>query len=261
MDDTRAHLLWEAASAARPGIALDEVAFVAFIRARPERIEAPSERAGDLALAFACAKGDDAALRLLENEVLARVAATLPLRFRGDASEIIQSLRDRLLVPGADGRVKIGDFNGRGTLGTWLRVAATRIALNLERSKRREVALDDDRVLAERAAGDLEIQHLKRRYRGEFREAFTAALQALDARPRNLLRQHYLDGLTMEAIGALYHVHRITVVRWMEQARAALAKETRSELRARLRVEGRELESILRLIESQLEVSLRAFLG
>ena len=72
---------------------------------------------------------------------------------------------------------------------------------------------------------------------------------------------HRLDGLTMDAIGGIYQVHRITVVRWMNQARQALAKETRRELSTRLRVDHQELESIMRLIESQMEVSLRAFLG
>ncbi len=263
MDDvaTRAHNIFEAARAARPEIALDQDAFLAFLRARPERLDASPEHAGDLALSFACAAGNTAALRTLDAEYLSRVGATLPSRHRGDAAEVIQSLRDKLLVPDASGRAKIGDFTGRGGLGGWLRVAAVRVALNIERGKKHEVAFDENRALAERAAGDLEIDHLKRRYRLEFREAFTAALEALEARPRNLLRQHYLDGLTMEAIGAIYRVHRITVVRWMEQARAALAKETRRELGARLRVDRNELESILRLIESQLDVSLRAFLG
>jgi RNA polymerase sigma-70 factor, ECF subfamily len=257
----RAQKMCEAARAARPELALDDGAFVAFLHARPERLEASPEHAGDLALSFACANGDTAAIRALEAEYLSRVAYALPSRHRGDAAEVIQSLRDKLLVPGPAGPAKIGDFTGRGGLGGWLRVAAVRVALNIERSKKHEVALDENRALAERAAGDLEIDHLKNRYRLEFREAFTAALEALEARPRNLLRQHYLDGLTMEAIGAIYRVHRITVVRWMEQSREALAKETRRELGARLRVDRNELESILRLIESQMEMSLRAFLG
>jgi RNA polymerase sigma-70 factor, ECF subfamily len=258
---TRALKICEAARLARPELALDQDAFVAFLHARPERLDASPEHAGDLALSFACAKGDTGALRALDAEYLSRVATTLPSRHRGDAAEVVQSLRDKLLVPDADGRAKIGDFTGRGGLGGWLRVAAVRVALNIERGKKHEVVLDENRALAERAAGDLEIDHLKRRYRSEFREAFTAALEALEARPRNLLRQHYLDGLTMEAIGAIYRVHRITVVRWMQQAREGLAKETRRELGARLRVDRSELESILRLIESQLDVSLRAFLG
>ena len=65
----------------------------------------------------------------------------------------------------------------------------------------------------------------------------------------------------MEAIGKIYGVHRITVVRRITQGRAALAAATRKELSARLRVDHHELESILRLIESRMDVSLRAFLS
>jgi RNA polymerase sigma-70 factor, ECF subfamily len=258
---SRIQMLLAAAQKARPELGVDQAAFGAFLRARPERLDASLDHAGDLALAFACSRGDPAALRALDAELLSRLPPMLPARHRGDAAEIVQHLRDKLLVADEAGRVKIGEYGGRGALGGWLRVAAVRVALNIERGKKHEVHLDEDRALAERAAGDLEIEHLKRKYRTEFREAFTAALEALEARPRNLLRQHYLDGLTMEAIGAIYRVHRITVVRWMEQARASLAKETRRELASRLRVDRSELESILRLIESQMDVSLRAFLG
>jgi RNA polymerase sigma-70 factor (ECF subfamily) len=246
-----------AARAARPDLALDEVAFRRFLRARPGRLE-PGARAhaGDLALAFACTRGDAAALRALENDHLARMAEILPARYRAEASEVAQTLRDRLLV-----QSKIQDFTGRGDLRSWLRVAAVRVALNLERRRRREVALPEDHALEDRAAIDLELAHLKRRYRREFKEAFTAALAVLEPRARNLLRQHYLDGLTMDAVARLYRVHRITVVRWMNDARTSLAKETRRELRARLRVDKHELESILRLIESQIDVTFRAFLG
>ena len=80
-------------------------------------------------------------------------------------------------------------------------------------------------------------------------------------RDRNLLRQHYLDGLTMETIAPLYQVHRITIVRWMEKARAALGKATRHQLSSRLQVERTELESILRLIDSELDMSVRALLA
>jgi RNA polymerase sigma-70 factor (ECF subfamily) len=246
-----------AARAARPDLVIDEVAFKRFLRARPARLESSARaNAGDLALAFACTRGDAAALRAIENDHLARMADILPPRYRAEASEIAQVLRDRLLV-----QAKIGDFTGRGDLRAWLRVAGVRIALNLERKKRREVALPDDHALEDRAALDLELQHLKGRYRREFKQAFSAALAVLEPRARNLLRQHYLDGLTMDAVARLYRVHRITVVRWMNEARTALARETRRELSARMRVDKRELESILRLIESQIEVTFRAFLG
>jgi RNA polymerase sigma-70 factor, ECF subfamily len=266
MDDSsgsaRLSELFAAACASRPDLNIDEASFKDFLRARPARLEpAALSHAGDLALVFACERGDASAMRVLENEHLARLGDLLPVRYRGEASEVAQILRDRLLVPDATGKMKISEFSGRGDLRSWLRVAAVRIAINLERRHKREVTLrEEDHALGDRAVFDLELDHLKRRYSREFKEAFTAALGALEPRTRNILRQHYLDALTMETIAGIYRVHRITVVRWMDQARTELARETRRELSARLNVDKRELESILRLIESQLDVTLRAFL-
>jgi RNA polymerase sigma-70 factor, ECF subfamily len=251
-----------AARAAWPEIDFEDQAFIAFLEASSARVTAASaSNAGDLLLAFACARGDAAAVRIVDREYLRRPEALLPARHRHDAAEIVQILRERVLVPSADKPARIEGYTGRGTLQSWLRVAAARVGSNLQRSRRHEVLLDEDRLLAERAGEDLEIDDLKRRYSAEFRSAIAAAMNALAARDRTLLRQHYLDGLTMEAIGALHRVHRITVVRWMEAARGALARETRRELGARLRIDRRELESILRLIESRMDMSIRTFLG
>jgi RNA polymerase sigma-70 factor, ECF subfamily len=232
-------------------------AFLAYLAERPA---CAPEHEDDLQLAWACARGDAEALRALEREHFARVDL-LPPRHRQDAGEVVQQLRQRLLLADGDGKMRITEYTGRGPLRAWLRVAAVRLALNLQRARKRERPLDEDGELAQRAMGDVEVDDLKRRYGAAFKEACGVALASLEVRQRNLLRQHYLDGLTMEVIAPLYRVHRITIVRWMEKARAELARATRRELSARLRVERTELESILRLIESQLDVSMRAFFG
>lgn len=251
-----------AARAAWPSLAFDDAAFGAYLAASPQRAAAvTTENAGELLLAFACASGDPDALRIVERSYVEPLASELPSRHRSDAAEVVQVLRERMLVPSGGRPPRIETFTGRGHLKSWLKVAAVRVALNLERGRRREVPLDEDGALAERVGGDPEIDDLKRRYAAEFRAAFTAGLAALSPRDRTILRQHYLDGVKMEAIAALHRVHRITVVRWMEAARGALERETRRELGQRLRIDRVELESILRLIESRMDVSLRAFLG
>ena len=58
----------------------------------------------------------------------------------------------------------------------------------------------------------------------------------------------------------LLRLHRATAARRLAAARAALVKGTRTAMRARLRVDGAELESILRLIESQVHVSVERLL-
>jgi RNA polymerase sigma-70 factor (ECF subfamily) len=64
-----------------------------------------------------------------------------------------------------------------------------------------------------------------------------------------------IDGLGIDQIAAIYHVHRATAARQLNQARAALVEATRERMRAALRISEPELESILRMIMS--DVTLR----
>jgi len=71
-----------------------------------------------------------------------------------------------------------------------------------------------------------------------------------------VLRLHLLDGLNIDRIGQLHDVHRATAARWLASAREALAKDTQRILQARLQVSRSEFESLLRLVRSDLDVSL-----
>jgi RNA polymerase sigma-70 factor (ECF subfamily) len=51
-------------------------------------------------------------------------------------------------------------------------------------------------------------------------------------------------------------VHRATIGRWLERARDAVLESTRAHLMDRLDVPSAEIESILRLVLSKLEISL-----
>jgi hypothetical protein len=102
---------------------------------------------------------------------------------------------------------------------------------------------------------------MKRQYGPAFKAAFAAAFSALAPRQRTLLRQQVLDGLTIDELGALYRVHRATAARWLERAREALLSGTRTALERELKVSATECESIMRLAQSQLHVSIRRLLG
>lgn len=139
-----------------------------------------------------------------------------------------------------------------------MRIIAVRRAVDLVRQARRELPIDDDTALqAFATAGDAELEHAKMRYVEEFKGAFAGALRALPARDQTLLRQHVIDGLTIDQLGALYRVHRATAARNVQRARQALLSSTRARLMSQLRVTPSELDSLLRLIRSRLEVSLR----
>lgn len=222
-------------------------------------------RVEDLALAWACARARSAdAVAELERQhfhvvdaALAQIVGAAPR-----AEEIKQLLRQRLFVPAAEGdEPRIAQYSGRGDLRSWLRVAAIRCAINHLQKQGREVALGDE-MLAQLAAPDpdQELDLFKRRYRAEFKQAFEGALRALSSRDRNLLRYHYLERLSIDQLGAIYGVHRTTVARWLARTRETLLSQTRRSLMAQLRIGRPEFESIMRLIESQLDASIARFL-
>jgi RNA polymerase sigma-70 factor (ECF subfamily) len=148
-------------------------------------------------------------------------------------------------------------------LGGWLRVTATRAVLNWLKAQRREPLDDDEAMLGsiEAPAEAPELQHLKERYRGEFSSAFRRAIHALEVRQRNMLRQHYIDDLSLEELGALYNVHRATAARWLGAARTALLEKTRDEISKALGLNRLEVDSLMRLVQSRLDLSAGIFLS
>jgi RNA polymerase sigma-70 factor, ECF subfamily len=211
----------------------------------------------DRALAAACAVGDAAALAKFDTRFAAEVAITLRRMRLGDeaVAEVKQRVYERLFVAAPGARPRIAEYQGRGNLGGWLRVVVVRTALNFLR-ERADLPLDDALLAGLAAPGDPELELMKQKYRGEFQDSFKAALATLDAREQNLLRHVVIDGLDPGRIGKLYQVHRTTAMRWIDAAKQALLDRTRAGLMAKLRIGVDELDSIMRLIESQLEVEL-----
>ena len=176
-------------------------------------------------------------------------------------SELKQQLRHRLLLSDGDKPPRIAQYSGRGALRSWLRVAAIRCALNhLKRYGRHEVQLEEEVLERRVMPDDPELRQLKARYRAQFKDAFEGALCSLDSKERNLLAYHYLEHLNIDEMGAIYSVHRATVARWLARIRQRLERRTRRNLMERLSVGGEELESIMRLIQSQLDASIERFL-
>jgi RNA polymerase sigma-70 factor (ECF subfamily) len=59
----------------------------------------------------------------------------------------------------------------------------------------------------------------------------------------------------------MYGVNRATAARWLAAAREIVKERTIRQLRARLQLNPRECESLLGLVNSQLEVSVLRHLG
>ena len=71
-----------------------------------------------------------------------------------------------------------------------------------------------------------------------------------------LLRYQLIDGLTIDEIGALSRVHRATAARWLATIRDGLVERTRELLGEALGVDSVEAASIVRMVQSQLDVSV-----
>jgi RNA polymerase sigma-70 factor (ECF subfamily) len=218
-------------------------------------------RADDVYLTLACLEGERPALDALERRLVAVGEPALSrLGFsRDERADLLQMARHRLLVPEPGQPPRLASYAGRGPLDAWLQALITRLALTAKRA-RAAAHLDEgnDAWLAWPSPDDdAELALLKRSSNEAFRRAAHEAFHALDPKVRLLLRQHLLDGLNPEQLAALHHVHLVTVYRWLREGRARYLAETRRRLAASLKLEGRDLDSLLRLLESQLDLSLR----
>ncbi len=221
----------------------------------------PRLRADDLYLACACALGNDIAIASFEDEVFPQILPAVRSLGASDAAvdEVCQQLREFLFVAKAEGSPGIGNYAGLSQLRSWVRSIAVRTAMK-HLGKGAKVPAGDEALASLPDGQDPELELLKREYGQQFREALQAQLSELTERERNLLKQHYLDGLSIDQLGKLYKVHRATAARWISAARIALFDGTREKLIDQLQLDPREFESVVRLVRSQLDISLHRFL-
>ncbi len=267
-------LLVELARRAHPSFEVDEAAFVAHLRGARERAGGPTDESGegeaggadahaaDLYLAFACLRGDRRALAHFDALLVEAADSALGAMglARTERDEVVQRGRQRLLV--ADGGPpKLATYAGRGALKPWLRAVVVRTALNLSERRRVEVADDQAWLSWPSPDDDPELALLRRSCAEAFRRAAAEALESLPPADRLLLRQHYLDGLSAEQLGELHRVHFVTIYRRLERARHDLLAATRRRLGQSVPLQGRELDSLIHLLGSQLEVSVRRLLS
>jgi RNA polymerase sigma-70 factor (ECF subfamily) len=246
-------LAYEQGRAQFPDVRVSEAVFAAAVDARG----GASVRAAELYLCVACEAGDPAALRAFDASYLSQLGGAIS-RINPSppfVDEVRQRLRERLFVRSPGSPPRISTWSGVAPLEAWLRATAVRTALSLlrERGQARQEQSFEEAV----QQGDPELAYLRERYRTECQQAFGAALLALSSRDRTLLRLRYLDGLSIDALAPLHGIHRATAARWVAAARARLLEGTRREMQARLGGSVTDMDSLLRLVRSDLVVNLR----
>lgn len=242
-----------AARAAWPSLTWDDDEYLAWLATADAEARArlPTLPAGDVVLCWAAGRGDAVAHRLFDQHYLPAIEPALR-RFAGGADlvdEVTQRVRIKLLVGGPGRPPAITSYAFGGSLAGLVRVAAVREALSLQRGQRPQApveALED--VAGER---DPELRALKQRHAADFQRAFTAAVAALPARDRQLLRLHLSMGASIDDLARIHGTHRATAARWLNAARDALAAGTRRALQAMLGLGETELTSLLRLVRTE----------
>jgi len=148
----------------------------------------------------------------------------------------------------------ITGYAGRGSLRGWLNAVSARIALRA--TGRAIPELFDEASLDHATEQDPELDYLRRVYGEAFQKAFREALAGLSARQRLLLRQRFRHQLGIDEMGRLYGVHHSTVSRWVTEARERLVGRIRETMMAQFNLGRPELSSVMRLIDSEVDLTL-----
>ena len=189
----------------------------------------------DLALACACAAGDDAAWEhfvLTRRPVLYRAADALDAT--GGSRDLADALYGELFgLRGSDGdrQSLFRYFHGRSSLTTWLRaVLAQRYLDRLRASQRSEPLPDEESASALRASSET-IEPERERYLQLIRAAMKRATADLPARDRLRLACYYAQELTLAQTGKVLCEHEATVSRGLARTRATIRKTLERDLR------------------------------
>jgi RNA polymerase sigma factor (sigma-70 family) len=197
----------------------------------------------DLELARRCAAGESAAwdrFVLEYRPVLYRAADALDAS--GRAREVADSLYAELYgMKDANGERQslFRYFQGRSSLGTWLRAVLAQRYVDVVRAGRRLEPLPDEHAgirgtgeIAARAidAGQPDLE--RPRYVAVIRAALGRAFARLSDRDRLRLACYYVQQLTLAEIGRALREHEATVSRQLARARRAIRSDVERELRA-----------------------------
>jgi RNA polymerase sigma-70 factor (ECF subfamily) len=238
------------------GISLDEKELQ---RALAPRLSGRRGAAGlhlaDLALAWACSQGQEPAIVHFERVYFAHAIRALRKMKLSQTltDDVLGWMRFELFARPQGGL--ISTYSGRGDLGSWVRSIAVHEALKRARRERREVPPE---AAADLPMPEAHLVAMRGAYGAQFTRALDESFRALSTQQRNLLRQYFLDGLTIDMLAGLHKVHRATAARWVAAARTELVEGVRSRLVKELALSEAGVDEVITL--SNLQESLSQLL-
>jgi RNA polymerase sigma-70 factor (ECF subfamily) len=177
----------------------------------------------DLYLCAACAGGESAAYQALEATHFPGLGRAV-FRILGEKAgtdEVLQEIRTRLFV---GSNPKISSYRGSGALSGWLRslamnAAQDRVRSNIvQRGRLRRLATAERGSPTTITLEDSPEQPFRGDYARVCGRAWCGALATLGSADRQLLHHYFVSGLSIDALGPLYGVHRATVHRRIRKA-------------------------------------------
>jgi RNA polymerase sigma-70 factor (ECF subfamily) len=192
-----------------------------------------SLRLEELALARACARGNEAAWEVFLNryrEKLYHAAHSLASEDSA-ARDLADSLyADLYGTRSVDGRrvSKLDSFTGRGSLEGWLRAVLAQEYVNRYRRQQRLVSLEEQTEAG--AQFQTEERDPSQAHDARLEEATDQALTALPGEDKFILAGYYLDGRTLAEIARLLGVHESTASRRLEKITTTLRKSILARL-------------------------------
>jgi RNA polymerase sigma-70 factor, ECF subfamily len=216
-------------------------------------------RVEELALARACAAGNEAAweLFLLRYREKLYQAALRIAREDSAAHDLADTLYAELYgTTSRNGEriSKLSSFTGRGSLEGWLRTVLAQEFVNRYRRTRRLVSLDEESDEGSQFAApepetsptvDLRLE-----------SATDSALAALSSEDRMVLGAYYIDGRTLAEIARMIGVHESTISRKVDKLAKSLRKKILSEMTQR-GMTRRQAEEAMEVDVRDLQVDIR----
>ena len=207
-----------------------------------------SAYAADLELARRCAEGDEHAWETFVREyrpLLYRAADALdPTQ---SAREIADSLYAELYgitASGSERQSLLRYYQGRSSLGTWLRAVLAQRYVDRIRSARHagEPPTEDIAAAAHEPDPD------RSRHVALVSDALAHAVSALDARDRLRLGCYYVQQLTLAETGRIMGESEATTSRQLARSRTAIRKTVERRLRENARMSDDEIAACLRSV-------------
>jgi len=258
------HSLLETVLERWQGIPVQSEAFLRYSTKRGVALSTLSKEIGaDFYLAFACSQRLVGSIETFHRMYGGRIAA-IGRRFgesQSFADEILQRVFEKLFVAHSEREEPgIAQYRAEAPLSAWVNTVARRIAFRQVKSARPERLLNEE-LLAQEISDvcDQELLLLREQHRDVVREALACALRRMPAREQRFLKMNLVAGVSMDRIGKIYGLSQSSVSRKIQRAISNVITEAKAEACEKLRISTGEADSIFKLIQSCIDLTLSNF--